>query len=183
MSTVGLLLLSVDLHTSSGDNFINKIRFVVDIFLTNRLLHTFDSCLSSVTFKALEYLPDEVVFTYTKLYKNIFSFKKVFFYFEKSNFVFFCSIATIMKKVFNPFFLDNCKSRMSFLLQINMFIKLDFRQKKENKLTDFLRRRLISSPNVEITSNVVIGNEPQEETVIERIDDVVKSVNDVYSYR
>jgi hypothetical protein len=51
-------------------------------------------------------------------------------------------------------------------------------QKKESKLGDFLRRRIASTTTLEN-----VGVEQVEEIVIDRVDDVVKSANDVHAYR
>ena len=48
-------------------------------------------------------------------------------------------------------------------------------------MSEFLRRRIASTSTPTI-DNIGVG-EPVEEIVIDRVDDVVKSVNDNYDYR
>ena len=58
-------------------------------------------------------------------------------------------------------------------------------QKKDKKLSDFWRRRIPTSTNVvENPSTTGNGNvETVEEIIIDRVDDIKKSSNDVHDYR
>jgi hypothetical protein len=71
-------------------------------------------------------------------------------------------------------------------IEIFKICLIKFEQKKENKLSDFWRRRIVTTAtsNVENSALIANGNEnPVEDIVIDRVDEIRKSTNDVHNYR